>query len=194
VPTTLEVPTVEPAVFAGSLNAGQVQTGAPNGPGIWIAPAGQAPPLDCKTAYATPWQILGYTSDDGPTVGTDLTPWQSQVPLRTIITSRKITLQFVLWQLNEQTLALYFDQDMPTPTAGGEIDLDVKSSPPQHPYAISIDSKDGNQAFRVTFSKATLSDAGDMQITRGAVVPLDCTLSALDVNGTLAKVQYGPAT
>src|SRR5215831_16625025 len=130
-------PAAEPFVFAGSLNPAQVQVGTPNGAGIWIAPAATPAPLDCKTAYATPWQILGYTSDDGPTVGqstdsTDIIPWQSAVPLRTLITSRSITLQFVLWQLNEQTLALYFDQDVPTPAAGGEIDLDVKSSPPQH--------------------------------------------------------------
>ena len=32
-----------------------------------------------------------------------------------------------------------------------------------------------------------------MQISRGAVVPLDCTLSALDDGGKLAKVLLGPA-
>jgi hypothetical protein len=31
-----------------------------------------------------------------------------------------------------------------------------------------------------------------MQITRGAAVPLDCTLSALDDAGKLAKVLLGP--
>jgi hypothetical protein len=183
---------------ATTLNPAQVQIGTANGPGLWVAPAGTPLPLDCKTAFATPWQILGYCSDDGPTVGqsadsNEITPWQSIVPLRTIITKKTITLQFVLWQLNEVTLALYFDQDVPTPGAGGEVDLVVKSGAPQHLYAACLDSRDGNQALRIGFTRCSLSDAGDMQIQRGAAVPLDVTLSALDDAGNFAKVMYGPA-
>ena len=48
--------------------------------------------------------------------------------------------------------------------------------------------------LRVTFGRACLTSAGDMQITRGAAVPLDCTLSALDDAGQLGRVQLGPAT
>jgi hypothetical protein len=32
-----------------------------------------------------------------------------------------------------------------------------------------------------------------MQLTRGAAVPLDCTLSALDDGGVLGRVQLGKA-
>jgi hypothetical protein len=181
-----------------TLNPGEVQVGTPNGPGILVAPVGTAFPDNTYDDFALPWRVLGYLSEDGPTVGqstdsTDLTPWQSAVPLRSVITGRSITLQFVLWQLNPDTLGMYFDVDPPTAGADGEIDMDIRSDEPQHLYAIAIDSRDAERVFRLGFYRASLSDAGDMQISRGAVVPLDCTLSALDDGGKLAKVLLGPA-
>ena len=181
-----------------ALNPDQVQTGAANGPGLYIAPPGTLPPDDTFEAWPAPWRILGYLSEDGPTVGTstdstDLTPWQSTVPLKSVITSRAITLQFVLWQLNALTLAVYFDSDEPATAADGSIDMEVRSDAPAHLYAVGIDSRDGERVFRLAFTRASLSSAGDMQLTRGAAVPLDVTLSALDDAGRLASIKLGPA-
>jgi hypothetical protein len=184
---------------APTLDPDEVQVGTPNGPGIWLAPAGTDPPDDTTEEYESPWRLLGYLSEDGPTVGQDtssepLTPWQSVAPIRTVITERQVTLQFVLWQLNAMTLGLYFDTDEPTAGADGAIDMEVRTDQAGHLYAVSIDSRDGERVLRLTFTRANLSDAGDMPITRGAVVPLDCTLSALEDAGSLARVQLGPAT
>jgi hypothetical protein len=186
-----------PAAPAHALDPGEVQVGTANGPGIYLAPAGEEIP-DIEDDFEAPWAILGYLSDDGPTVGTstdseDLTPWQSVVPIRSIITGRQVTLQFVLWQLNELTLALYFDADVPTVGADGDVDMELRSDTPQHLYAVAIDSADAERNFRIGFGRASLSDAGDMQLTRGAAVPLDCTLSALDDGGVLGRVQLGKA-
>lgn len=180
-----------------TMNPSEVQVGTPNGPGIYVAPAGTAPPDDTTEEWTAPWRILGYLSDDGPTVGQstdseDITPWQSAVPLRSVITGRSITLQFVLWQLNAVTLGLYFDNDEPTPAADGSIDMELRTDSPQHIYAIGIDSADAERVLRITFGRASLTAAGDMQLTRGAAVPLDCTLSALDDGGVLGHVQLGP--
>jgi hypothetical protein len=185
-----------PAPAAPTLNPSEVQVGTSNGPGIYIAPAGTEPPDDTETEWGSPWRILGYLSDDGPTVGQstdseDITPWQSAVPLRSVITGRQITMQFVLWQLNPVTLALYFDNEEPTPGTDGSIDMELRSDAPQRLHAIGIDSADAERVFRISFTRASLTDAGDMQITRGAAVPLDCTLSALDDGGTLGRVQLG---
>ena len=181
-----------------TLNPEEVQVGTANGPGIWVAPPGTAPPADTWEDFAAPWKLLGYLSEDGPTVGQstdseDLTPWQSRVPIRSVITGRQITLQFVMWQLNETTLAMYFDADPPAVGADGEIDMELRSDEPSHLYAVAIDSRDGDSVFRVAFGRASLSDAGDMQITSGAAVPLDVTLSALDSGGLLGYVKLGPA-
>jgi hypothetical protein len=188
-----------PAPPETTLNPSEVQVGTANGPGIYIAPAGTAPPADTDAVWPAPWRILGYLSDDGPTVGQstdseDITPWQSAVPLRSVITGRQITLQFILWQLNAVTLALYTDAEEPAVGTDGSIDMDLRSDAPQRLHAIGIDSADAERVFRISFRRASLSAAGDMQITRGAAVPLDCTLSALDDGGNLGKVQLGPRT
>jgi hypothetical protein len=182
---------------APALDPSEVQVGTPNGPGIYIAPPGTEPPDSTDEEWESPWAILGYLSDDGPTVGasTDsetIQPWQSAVPLREVITGRSVTLQFVIWSLNEQTLALYFDADVPTAAADGSIDMELRTDTPAHLYSIGIDSADAERVLRISFRRASLSDAGDMAISRGAAVPLDCTLSALDDGGVLGRVQLGP--
>ena len=189
-----------PTPPAQALDPTEVQVGTANGPGIWLSDAGTDPPANTWDEFAdTPgWDLLGYLSEDGPTVGVstdseDLTPWQSRVPIRSVITGRQITLQFVMWQLNERTLALYFDADPPTPAADGSIEMELRSDAPSHLYAAAIDSRDGDRVFRVSFGRASLSDAGDMDISSGAAVPLDVTLSALDDGGKLGLVQLGPA-
>jgi len=179
----------------GALNPAEVQVGTANGPGIYIAPPGTPGPATVSAAYAAPWRVLGYLSDDGPTIGQstdteDITPWQSIVPIRTIITGRQVTIQFTLWQLNPDTLALYFGTPTPEET-DGNLDMQVRTDQPQRLYAVSIDSADADRVLRITFPRASLSDAGDMQIQRGAAIPLDCTLSALDYGGVLADVKLG---
>jgi hypothetical protein len=180
------------------LDPSEVQVGTANGPGIWLAPAGTEPPDNTWEPWPTPWKVLGYLSDDGPTVGqsvdqTDLTPWQSVVPIRSVITGRAVTLQFVLWQLNGDTIALYFDADPGAVDSDDLLVMKLRSDTPQHLYAVGIDSRDAERVLRIAFGRASLSDAGDMQITRGATVPLDCTLSALDDAGDLATIMLGPA-
>jgi hypothetical protein len=186
-----------PAPPTTKLDPSEVQVGTANGPGIYIGPAGTEPPDDTEDDWEDPWRILGYLSDDGPTVGQatdseDITPWQSVVPLRSVITGRQVTLQFVLWQLNAVTLGLYFDAPEPTVSADGAIDMELRTDAPQRIHAIGIDSADAERTFRIAFTRASLSAAGDMQLTRGAAVPLDVTLSALDDGGVLGYVKLGP--
>jgi len=103
-----------------------------------------------------------------------------------------VTLQFVLWQLNGDTIALYFDADPEDEDSDGLLTMKLRSDTPAHLYAVGIDARDAERVLRITFGRAGLSDAGDMQITRGAAVPLDCTLSALDDGGDLATIMLGP--
>jgi hypothetical protein len=123
----------------------------------------------------------------------EIVPWQSMVPLRTVITKRAVTLQFILWQINDMTVALYFDADPPTPAVDGSFSMDVRSDTGGHLYAVGVDTADGDRAMRLVFPRANLTDAGDMQIKRGEAVPLDVKLSALDSGGILAHVLVGPS-
>jgi hypothetical protein len=181
------------------MDPAEVLVGTSNGPGLYVAPVGTDPPADTSTPWASPWEILGYISDDGPTVGSatttqDIKPWQSRSPIRTVITERTMTVKFILWQINEMTLAMYFDADPPTPAADGSFAMEVRSDTDQHLYAIGVDTADGPRALRVIFHRASLSDAADMQIQSGAAVPLEVTLTALDDAGVLADVLVGPST
>jgi len=194
-------PEVDPqATWVAALNSAELHVGTPNGPGLWLAPPGTALPTDTKTAFASPWQILGYLSDAGPTIGQnttkqDLTPWQSISPIRSVITQREVTLHFILWQLNSLTLSLFFDADPPTPSAtDGSFSMPVRADKGGHQYAVAIDALDGNNVMRVGFTRALLTDAGDMAITRGAAVPLECTMTAQVDNGVLATILSGTAT
>jgi len=180
---------------ATALNPAEVMVGTANGPGIWIANAGTAGPASVSAEWPTGWSILGYLSDDGPTVGQstdteDITPWQSIVPIRTIMTGRQVTVQFTLWQINARTMSLYFGSPVPEETDGA-FDMQVRTDAPQRLYAIGIDSADADRVLRIVFPRCSLSDAGDMQIQRGAAIPLDVTLSALDYGGVLADVKVG---
>jgi hypothetical protein len=177
----------------------EVQVGTANGPGLYIAPVGTAPPADVNAAWAAPWQILGYLSDAGPTVGSStstnaITPWQSVAPIRSVVTGRDLTIQFVMWQLNELTLALYFDTDVATPGTGGEVSMSMRTDTPQHVYAVGLDTADNDRVFRMIFHRASLTTAGNMQLQRGQAVPLDVTLSALDDAGVLADILLGPGS
>jgi hypothetical protein len=189
-----------------ALDPAEVLLGVANGPGIYAAKAGTKLPTaatqggsNTDVDFASPWRLIGYLSDDGPTVGTsvtseDITPWQSITPIRSVRTEFGITLQFVMWQVaNADNLGIYFDQDPATPATSGEFRMEIRSDEPTHEYAFAIDARDGDTIFRIGFDRATLTDNGDMQIQRSAPIPLDVTLSALDTNGRIGDIDVGPA-
>jgi len=199
---TLEQPAPEPFVaWTPSLTAAEVRVGTP-GPtgGLWIAPAGTALPADTKTAFAAPWTPLGYVSDAGPTVGQnttkqDITPWQSISPVRSVITLREVTLHMILWQVNAASLALYFDADQPVPSAtDGSFTMPVQADKGGHIYAFAVGSVDGNNVLRIGMTRGSLTDAGDMALTRASAVPMECTLTAQVDANVLCTIMSGPAS
>jgi len=186
------------------MTSAEVQVGTPNGNGLWVAPSGTALPADTKTAFAAPWLPLGYISDAGPTVGQnmskqDLIPWQSIAPVRSVPTQREVTLHFILWQVNAQSLAIYFDATQPVPAADGSFTLPVRVDSSGHQYAFAIDSADGppgvasTKVLRIGFTRAVLTDAGDMALTRASTVPMECTLTAQVDNNVLCTILSGSA-
>lgn len=178
-------------------DATETMVGSSNDVGLWVGPVGTNPPADLSAAFATPWAPLGYASQDGVTIGGDttvesFTPWQGMTPIRQVVTARSRTVHFILWQLNQDTLGLYFDQDLSGVTAtGGAFDFDLESDAPQQLYAIGVDALDGSNALRVVYPRASLTTTGDLTLARGAMVPLEVTLGALDDGGVLAHVWVG---
>lgn len=181
------------SVTPPELNASEVLLGLNNGAGIYVGPEGTAPPADLVAAWASPWEPAGYISDDGVTLASStdsdsLTPWQSTSPIRTIITGKSLTMQFVMWQTTPLTMGLWFDVAPPTALPGEDLAFDVRSDGGGLLYAVGLDVKDGDTIFRVVFPRAQLSDTGDVTISRGSAIGWDATLSALDDNGVLAHI------
>jgi hypothetical protein len=190
-----EAPGLQVVTYA--LNTKEVNIGTPNGAGVYLAPAGTAGPVDTVAAWPVAWNILGYMSDAGPTVAQntnkqDIIPWQSMAPIRSPVTTREITLQFVMWQLNSLTLALYFQAATPVPAADQSFTMPVITSAAGKQWAVGIDTIDNTRAVRIYATRAIVSANGNMPITRGAAVPLDTTLTMLDDNGTICTVLVGP--
>src|SRR5579871_737039 len=131
-----------------ALDPSEIILGINNGPGIYIAPENTAPPADLTAEWPAAWIPLGYLSDDGPTLSSStdsdtITPWQSTSPVRTVITGKALTLQFVMWQTTPESLALYFDMVAPTPAADGSVDFDVRSDGGGQIYSVGLE-KDGD--------------------------------------------------
>ena len=58
---------------------------------------------------------------------------------------------------------------------------------------VGVDVEDGSGRMRIVYPRASLDTTGDMTLTKGAMVPLEVTLSALDFNGTLAHIYVARA-
>lgn len=169
-----------------------VLIGTAKGPGIWIAPVGTAAPTDADTVLPAAWSTLGYLSEDGVSFGQSvdsesITPWQSKSPVRTVITGRELTAGFTMLEFSAQNAALYFDQPVPVDT-DGSFALEVRSDVPQQMYAIVIDVEDTASSVRYHFPRASLSEAGDLEVTASGAMGLPVTLSALDDAGVLANI------
>jgi hypothetical protein len=182
---------------APTLAAENVLLGLNNGAGVYIGPAGSDLPTTLTDPFATPWEAVGYISDDGVTLSAStesdtLTPWQSTSPVRTMITGKSLELQFVMWETSPLTLGLWFDVTPPTATAG-LLNFDVRSDSGGLLYAVALDVKDQSTVFRVVFPRAQLSDSGDVTFSRGSAIGWDATLSALDDNGRLAEIMMTAA-
>ena len=185
--------------LTADLNPDAISIGTARKSGLYIAPVGTARPAKITDEPATPWQSLGYLSEDGvkwsqSTDNETVMTWQSRSPVRSFITKRELMAEFTLLELSERNFQLYFSQKMnAAPNAGIEFDLEIKSDSPAYTYALLMDVQDGDTITRLYFPRASLSDAGDMEVTQSGAIGLPVTMSAQDDNGTLSRVQRGSA-
>ena len=186
-------------IGAAVLNPDNVLVGTSNGPGIWIAPVGTKAPADVNTVPADPWQTLGYLSEDGVKVtqATDsqnIMSWQSKTPLRSFVTSREVSLEFTMLELSQRNFQLYFGQTISTGDPS-EFSITVRGDEPaHHQYAVLLDLIDGDLITRLFYPRASLSQAGDMEVTQGGAIGLPVTMAAQDDNGVLVTMTRGKKT
>ena len=181
--------------MATALNPNDVLIGTAEGPGIYMAPVGTAPPTDSTTALPATWSTLGYLSEDGVTLSQDTTsadiiPWQGRSPVRSMITARELAMEMVMIEFNQQNLAVYFGMPVNTGVPTSTWALDVISTAPTQVYSFVIDVSDLNVKLRYYIPRGSLSDAGDLVITDSGAMALPITMKCLDDNGTLLSIMY----
>lgn len=172
-----------------------VVVGTNNGPGLWLAPVGTALPTDHTTALDPAFVAVGFISDDGVTISTDtsqtdLFAWQSVNPIRSVITERTVSFEFTCVETTPDTLALYFDTAIPAGDPASGFSVTIPNTPAQNQYSAVIDVLDGQQALRFVFEATTLSDSGDIEITRSGLVGYPVTLKVLASDSN--AVHVGP--
>lgn len=181
--------------MATALSADDVLVGSANGPGIWLAPVDTAAPTTATDPLPVAWNTLGYLSEDGVTLSQsttseDIYPWQGRSPVRSMITERSLSMDFSMFEFNEENLQLYFGMPIGAEGTGDAWSLDVVSNAPAQIYSFCIDVADLDVKVRYYIPRGTLSDAGDLEITDSGVMALPTTLKCLDASGTLMSIIY----
>lgn len=154
---------------------------------IMVAPVGTTSPLDADDAWPAGWVDLGYANEDGVTVTPgleteDIPAWQTPYPIRTVVTTRRLTVAFVLRQWNKDTVRLALGGG--TITALTAPQTGHKYSPPAPEFLdereLGIEWVDGTKQYRWIVPKVILREDVEIQLQRGdaANLPLNFGLLA----------------
>lgn len=155
---------------------------APHGTAI---PQGMAP-------YSDPVVNLGWLADDGLTEAMNeesngFTPWQSDGPIRTSITSREFTFNATLWSIGGLANALYYgvpEEDMAwneeaDATGGGYVEFEQGGTlPPDFRFMLPIDVIDGDKHRRFILPAASVSERSDVTYQKGELTGYPLTFKA----------------
>lgn len=164
-----------------ALDADNVRVGL-NG-NVYIAPLGTTAPTDLTTAWGAGWSDLGYLSDDGvemnySTDSEDITAWQSLSPIRKVLTSVDMTLQFTALELKTMTVTLYFPSATMTDISGTVHSLAIPAAPSRDERAIGLEWVDGSVTNRLVIPRGEVTDRDSITVGRSDAVGLNMTVSA----------------
>lgn len=148
-----------------------------------------APSTDLMGAWPTGWLDLGYLGDDGLTESRnedrqEWTPWQSDTPIRTQVTSATKTFQFTCWETKGEVIALYYQiasGSFTTGTVAPNVDVitinDMGRPVPQR-RAFGFDVIDGTNARRFVVPSGEVTERGDITYVTSDIVKYQLTVTA----------------
>lgn len=180
-----------------TLDANNVVIGTANGVGLLFAPVGTAKPSTTTEDWPAGWETLGYVHEDGLTISKEIETeqikaWQSQAPLRTVVTGKTLSLGMTLIELTPRSAGVYFGEEVPEGT-DDDFTLQVTTSGAPPEYAYALDVKDGDSAVRVIIGRGTLAESGEVPVKAAEAMGLPITIDALDEDGILATIIRGAA-
>ncbi len=169
-----------------AFNAAQVRT-APSGK-IYVGPLGATEPTDVTTALDAAFAELGYATPDGVTITPnveqeDINVWQALMPVLSPITGMTLEIEFMLAQLNEETMSLYFLGEQWSDD-GTTATLNINSNPGSQERCLVVEWTDSSgDVYRLVVPRAQMTNREELTLTRGESINLGLTFSALDDNG-----------
>lgn len=180
-----------------ALTASQVRV--PGTGELFVAAVGTAAPTDVSTALAATWKGLGYTQEDGATIGRSLdrepiNAWQSVTPLGYIYNGAELTVAAAMLQSNKEIAQLWFGGgDFAETTVGsGEFKADMPTIPEGLERAVVLQWTDTRGTTdivsRLHIPRAEVRDTGDVQLSRTGPTAFQMTFAALapDTGSVLA--------
>lgn len=147
----------------------------PAGSAVSVAPEGTALPTDLSALPAA-WDEIGYVGEDGATITTSreeeaINAWQSDLPVRTLVTAEPKTISMELLEWNPDTVRLAFRGGAITVAAGV-----AKYTPPaagaRDVRAMVIDAVDGSSDLRFAFTAVQVQGDVESQLVRSAAMSL----------------------
>lgn len=164
-----------------ALNSDNVRVGL-NG-NIYMAPKGSTAPTDLTTAWDAAWLDLGYMSEDGVSLDLktdvqDIKAWQSLSPVRRVLTSLDLTMQFTAIELKTPTVTAFFPGATMTDVSGTVHQLSIPAAPGPQEYAFGMEWVDGTITNRLIIPRGEITDRGTISVHRSDAVALQMTVSA----------------
>lgn len=151
-------------------------------------------PTDATTALGSPWEELGYVTEDGitQTIDSDTEPigaWQGGTIVRRIMTSHELTYGLSLLETSEATLAAYYGNH-----ADGVTVIRAEEGV-RGKWCFHI--VDGIYRIRVAIPDGQVTERGDVEYVNGGAINYPITISCYEdehgVKGYLYLASAGSA-
>jgi hypothetical protein len=148
---------------------------------VYVAPEATALPTDLEALPAA-WINTGYISEDGATFTIsreqeDIAAWQSQEPVRVLITSEPKVIAFELMEFDEESLLLAFRGG--TVVAGPPAKYTPPDAGASDVRAMVVDGVDGAYTFRFIFPRASLQGDVEWSLVRSDAIRLPLEFQVL---------------
>lgn len=182
--------TVNANILAG------VEAGGAGGSLAWFAPTGTALPTDTSTALNTAFKDAGWISSNGLSrkvaeSTSDITPYGTIVPARTLTTSSKRTFDIEFLESNAVSLAIYQRVALSSITVAVDGSFSVtEGGASNQQWSAVFDIIDGNNHIRAVAPFVQNTGPGDLNVRASESIAYPVTLTAYPDTNNVAIYWY----
>lgn len=151
---------------------------------IYIAQTNTTLPTTIDGALDNNFIDLGFLSEDGITLSssvdiTDITAFQSLLPVRKVVTARGFELSFVVREFSQDAVLFAFGGGSFASAGGTTTFTPPSASDAVYERSLVAEWNDGNKDYRIVINRCIVSDGVESNITRTDAVDLPLTVSVL---------------